>query len=184
MRSWSCLGVLCARLRALFCVSLGRRVQHRRSFLGHLRRSLDSLTAPTGLCLSEVVALCCSEAGRVPSQEVLRKSEKILKLCGSAFCSSQVVVLRCSGAEGASSREVPRPPAEVLGLSDGADGALCLSEVVAPCWSEVGSAPSQKVLRLPEETHDSSLRMLCLFVLSGPGHFASTFSRRESGGRQ
>ena len=49
MRSWSCLGVLCARLRVLFCVSLGRRVQHRRSFLGYLWRSLDSLTAPTGL---------------------------------------------------------------------------------------------------------------------------------------
>ena len=116
--------------------------------------------ADGALCLSEIDAPCRSEAGSIPPQEVLRKSEKILKLCGNAFCSSQVVVLRCSGAEGAPSREVPRPPAEVLGLSEGADGALCLSEVVAPCWSEVGSAPSQEVLRLPEEAHDSSLRML------------------------
>ena len=44
------------------------------------------------------------------------------------LCSPSQVVLR----EGAPSQEVPRLPAEILGLSDGADRALCLSEVVDP----------------------------------------------------
>ena len=150
------------------------------------------------LCLSEAVVPCWSEAGSASLHEVLRKPE----LSGGVLCPCQVVVLRQSGVEGVPSHEVPRLPAEFFGLPDGADGALCpsqvvapcwseaesapdgtlcLSEDVAPCWSEAGRAPSQKVLRLPEVL-DSSLNVLYLFFLPGPCHFASTFSRREASG--
>jgi hypothetical protein len=82
-----------------------------------------------------------------PSQEIFELSE-------CALCLSQVVVLRWSGVEGAPSQEVPRLPAGVLGLSDGTDGALYLSEA--------GSPPSQEVLRNPEKILELSGGTLCL----------------------
>ena len=73
-RSSSCLKGLYVCPGLLFCVSLGRRVHHRRNFLGLLQSS-------SGCLSSEVVAPCSSEAGSPPSQEVLRKHE-ILELSG------------------------------------------------------------------------------------------------------